>query len=51
MLFGVIIGTFSSMYIGSFILLRIERRWPGEDVRGTKTLESSRTQPAPASAD
>jgi preprotein translocase subunit SecF len=51
MTFGVIIGTFSSMFIGSLILLRIERRWPGEDVRGTKTLESSRTPPAPASAD
>jgi len=51
MLFGVVAGTFSSMFIGSLILLRIERRWPGEDVRGTKALESSRTQPAPAPAD
>jgi len=51
MTFGVIIGTFSSMFVGSVILLQVERRWPGEDVRGTKTLDSSRTAPAPASAD
>jgi len=51
MLFGVVIGTFSSMFVGSFILLQIERRWPGEDVRGTKALESRRTQPAPATTD
>ncbi len=38
MTFGVITGTFSSIFIASPILLAIERRWPGEDVRGTKTL-------------
>ncbi len=51
MLFGIVLGTFSSIFIASPVLLAIERRWPGEDVRGTKALESSRTQPAPASAD
>lgn len=51
MTFGVVIGTFSSMFIGSAVLLRIERRWPGEDVRGTKTLDTSRGQPAATPAD
>jgi preprotein translocase subunit SecF len=34
MLFGVIVGTFSSMYIASPVLLWIETRWPGPDARG-----------------
>jgi preprotein translocase subunit SecF len=34
MLFGVIIGTFSSMYIASPALLAIEQRWPGPAARG-----------------
>ncbi len=38
MTFGIIIGTFSSIYIASPVLLAIERRWPGEDVRGAKSL-------------
>lgn len=42
MTFGVITGTFSSIFIASPILLAIERRWPGEDVRGAKTMSSSR---------
>ncbi len=42
MTFGVITGTFSSIFIASPILLAIERRWPGEDVRGAKTISSSR---------
>jgi preprotein translocase subunit SecF len=40
MTFGVITGTFSSIFIASPILLAIERRWPGEDVRGAKTISS-----------
>lgn len=40
MTFGVITGTFSSIFIASPILLAIERRWPGEDVRGVKTISS-----------
>jgi len=51
MTFGVVIGTFSSMFIGSSVLLWIERRWPGADVRGTKTLDPARGQPATTSAD
>ena len=36
--FGVITGTFSSIFIAAPILLAIERRWPGEDVRGAKDI-------------
>jgi preprotein translocase SecF subunit len=45
MTFGIISGTFSSMYTGAPVLLAIERRWPGEDVRGTKTITAA--GPAP----
>ncbi len=38
MTWGVITGTFSSMFIAAPILLAIERRWPGEDVRGVKAI-------------
>jgi preprotein translocase subunit SecF len=34
MLFGVIVGTFSSIYIASPVLLAIETRWPGPDAKG-----------------
>jgi len=34
MLFGVIVGTFSSIYIASPVLLWIETRWPGPDAHG-----------------
>jgi preprotein translocase subunit SecF len=34
MLFGVVVGTFSSIYIASPVLLAIEKRWPGPDARG-----------------
>ena len=34
MLFGVIVGTFSSIFIASPALLEIEKRWPGTAVRG-----------------
>jgi preprotein translocase subunit SecF len=40
MTFGVIVGTFSSIFIASPLLLLIERRWPGEDVRGARTIET-----------
>ncbi|HXV85080.1 MAG TPA: protein translocase subunit SecF [Gemmatimonadales bacterium] len=39
MTFGIIVGTFSSIYIASPILLAIERKWPGEDARGARALE------------
>jgi preprotein translocase subunit SecF len=41
MTFGVLTGTFSSIFIASPILLAIERRWPGEDVRGAKTISQA----------
>jgi preprotein translocase subunit SecF len=34
MLFGVIVGTFSSIFIAAPALLEIEKRWPGPAVRG-----------------
>jgi preprotein translocase subunit SecF len=34
MLFGVIVGTFSSIFIASPALLAIEKRWPGPAARG-----------------
>ena len=34
MSFGIITGTFSSVYIASPLLMIIEHRWPGEDARG-----------------
>ena len=39
MTFGIVTGTFSSIYIASPVLLLIEQRWPGEDARGAKALE------------
>jgi preprotein translocase subunit SecF len=36
MLFGVAVGTFSSLFIAAPALLAIERKWPGEDVRGIR---------------
>lgn len=42
---GIITGTFSSIYIASPLLLFIERRWPGEDARGAKAL-ITKTAPA-----
>ncbi len=38
MTFGIIVGTFSSIYIASPVLLAIEQKWPGQDVRGAKTI-------------
>jgi preprotein translocase subunit SecF len=53
MLFGVIVGTFSSIYIASPVLLAIETRWPGPDAKGhigpkagtTTSTGSRRPQP------
>ncbi|MFQ5550915.1 MAG: protein translocase subunit SecF [Gemmatimonadales bacterium] len=36
--FGILIGTFSSVFIASPVLLKIEQLWPGEDVRGARTI-------------
>ncbi|PYO90207.1 MAG: hypothetical protein DMD66_03330, partial [Gemmatimonadetes bacterium] len=38
MSFGIFTGTFSSIYIAAPVLLWIEKRWPGEDARGARTL-------------
>jgi preprotein translocase subunit SecF len=36
MAFGIFTGTFSSIYIAAPVLMIIEKRWPGKDVRGVK---------------
>jgi preprotein translocase subunit SecF len=47
MTFGIVVGTFSSIFIASPILLAIERRWPGEDARGARALAPAREPAAP----
>ncbi|MBI2616368.1 MAG: protein translocase subunit SecF, partial [Gemmatimonadetes bacterium] len=42
MTFGIAVGTFSSIFIASPILLAIERRWPGEDARGARAMPPPR---------
>lgn len=44
MLFGVIVGTFSSIFIASPALLEIEKRWPGPAARGHMTPQKPTTQ-------
>ncbi|HJS44401.1 MAG TPA: protein translocase subunit SecF [Gemmatimonadales bacterium] len=50
MTFGIIVGTFSSIFVASPVLLWIERRWPGEDARGVRTIgtRAPASQVAPA---
>jgi SecD/SecF fusion protein len=36
MFFGIFLGTFSSIFIASPVLLAIERRWPGTAVQGVR---------------
>lgn len=43
MTFGIVTGTFSSIFIASPVLFAIEQKWPGEDARGTKTLQGGPT--------
>jgi preprotein translocase subunit SecF len=53
MSFGIIVGTFSSIYIASPMLLWIEARWPGTDARGARVLRATHdagTAPAPPGA-
>lgn len=49
MTFGIIVGTFSSIFVAAPILLWIEQRWPGEDARGARTIgtRSAPSTPAP----
>lgn len=32
LIFGIVLGTYSSIFVGSPLLLEIEKRWPGENV-------------------
>jgi preprotein translocase subunit SecF len=43
MTFGILTGTFSSIFIASPVLRAIEARWPGEDVRGAKPITATVT--------
>ena len=43
MTFGIVTGTFSSIFIASPILYLVEQKWPGEDVRGTRSISSGAT--------
>jgi preprotein translocase subunit SecF len=47
MFFGVFVGTFSSIYIASPVLMAIEKRWPGPAARGHLAPKKS-TPPAPS---
>jgi preprotein translocase SecF subunit len=47
MTFGVFTGTFSSIYIAAPVLLLIEKRWPGEDARGARTIGARSPTPPP----
>jgi len=38
MTFAIFTGTFSSIYIAAPVLMYIEKRWPGEDVRGARAF-------------
>jgi preprotein translocase subunit SecF len=51
MTFGIVVGTFSSIFIASPVLLLIERRWPGEDVRGARALPERGAPSTSARAD
>jgi preprotein translocase subunit SecF len=47
MTFAIFTGTFSSIYIAAPVLLYIERRWPGKDAMGARSLASrAAAQPA-----
>lgn len=48
MLFGVLVGTFSSIFIVAPVLLWIERRWPGPQARGVRVSPAApAAKPAP----
>jgi preprotein translocase subunit SecF len=46
MLFGVVVGTFSSIFVASPILLAIEQRWPGPHARGVRAPVAKGQPPA-----
>lgn len=39
MLFGVVVGTFSSIFIASPVLLEVENKWPGADAKGVPVVK------------
>jgi preprotein translocase subunit SecF len=41
--FGIVVGTFSSIFIASPVLLAVEHKWPGDDVRGSRTMTPDET--------
>ena len=43
MTFGIITGTFSSIFIASPILHLVEQKWPGDDVRGARAFSRGPT--------
>ena len=43
--FGIVIGTYSSIYIASPVLLIIERKWPGEDTHGARAVPTKQATP------
>jgi len=42
MLVGVVVGTFSSIFIASPVLLEIEKRWPSTAKKGSRTSRAAR---------
>ena len=50
MFFGIFIGTFSSIFIASPVLLWIEQRWPGAAVRADSGTPARAASPAPREA-
>jgi len=42
MLVGVVVGTFSSIFIASPVLLEIEKRWPSTAKKGSRTSRTAR---------
>ena len=43
MTFGIVTGTFSSIFIASPILLAVEQKWPGESARGARAITRGTT--------
>ena len=43
MTFGILTGTFSSIFVASPVLFAVEQKWPGEDVRGARAYSSGPT--------
>jgi preprotein translocase subunit SecF len=49
MAFAIFTGTFSSIYISAAMLMYIDRRWPGKDARGARSIRGTSTKaPGPS---